>query len=313
RVTDDRRGRVGTFVGARGVEDFGGMSGFGDIFDAFFGAATATAQRRVPRRGGDLRCRLELSFEEAVFGAGKEVEVQRIENCPRCHGMGNEPGSQLGRCPNCNGTGEVRRIQQSLFGQFAHVAACDRCGGTGQIISQPCSQCGGQGKERAKRRIQVRIPAGVEDGTQVRLGGEGEAGSYGGRPGDLFVVLVVKEHPFYHREGDDLLYDLPLNFAQAALGDEVEVPTLDGPARLKIPAGTQSGKILVLKGKGVAHLEGGGRGDERVKVHIVTPQSLNEEQKRLLRELASSLGEPDKAQEDKGFLDKMKDAFSGGA
>ena len=307
RAAYDRFGHRGTGgLGGQGFEDFGG---FGDIFDAFFsGAATA---RRTPRRGSDVHASAAIAFEEAVFGCEREIEVTRTESCSLCHGSRCEPGSTPLTCPHCNGSGQVRHVQRSIFGQFVNVSVCPRCGGEGQVIIRPCPQCRGQGKERKERRIAVRIPPGVDTGSQVRLSGEGDAGTRGGPPGNLYLKVEVRRHKVFRREGDNILYHLPLNFAQAALGEEVEVPTVEGPVKLKIPPGTQSGKVFALRGKGVPHLRGVGRGDQLVRVVVVTPQTLDEEQKRLLRELARSLGRASLPSEDKGFFERLKDALGG--
>ncbi len=307
RANYDRFRHVGEGFG-RGFEDFDIFRGFGDIFDSFFGGAT-TAARRGPQQGADLRYSLSISFEEAVFGCEREIEVERIENCSQCHGVGSEPGSQPSRCPQCNGTGQLRRVQRSIFGRFVNVTPCDRCGGDGRIITHPCHHCRGSGKERRQRRISVRIPAGVDDGSQIRLSGEGNAGSWGAGAGNLYIALSVEEHPFFQRRGDDIIYDLPINFAQAALGAEVEVPTVDSPVTLKIPPGTQMGKLFRLKEKGVPHLRGGGRGDQVVIAHVITPTSLDERQRRLFQELAESLGEASMPEGEKGFLHRIRDAF----
>ncbi|HZU75151.1 MAG TPA: molecular chaperone DnaJ [Dehalococcoidia bacterium] len=311
RAAYDRFGHAGVGQGANGgFEGFSNFSGFGDIFDAFFGAA-GMRTRRGPARGADLRHNLTLSFEEAVFGAEKEIEVARTEQCAVCGGTGAEPGSKPERCPTCNGSGEVRRIQQSIFGQFVNVSQCDRCHGEGRIITNPCSRCRGNGRERKVRKLQVKIPAGVDDGQQLRLSGEGEAGAMGGPPGNLYVLLHVQPHKVFKRDEDDIIFDLPINFAQAALGDEVEVPTIDGKASLRIPPGTQSGRIFELKEKGIPRLRGGGRGDEIVRVRVVTPTNLTEEQKRLFRDLAKSLDAATMPpHEEKGFFDKIKDVFA---
>lgn len=307
RTTYDRFGQVGGGFG-RGFGDFDIFRGFGDIFDSFFGGAT-TATRRGPRQGTDLRYNLTIPFEEAVFGCEKEIETWRIENCSLCHGVGCEPGNQPSRCPECNGTGQVRRVQRSSFGRFVNVTTCNRCGGDGRIITKPCPQCQGSGREEKARRIVVNIPAGVDDGSQIRLSGEGNAGSWGGGAGNLYVILSVPEHPFFKRRGDDILYDLPINFAQAALGDEVEVPTVDNPILLKIPPGTQTGKLFRLKQKGVPHLRRGGRGDQLVMVHVVTPETLTEEQQRLFQELAKTLVKATMPKEGKGFFQRLRDLF----
>ncbi len=288
RATYDRFGHGGApGVFGRGFEGFD-FGGFGDIFDAFFGGAT-TATRQAPQRGADLRYRLTISFEEAAFGCEKEINISRIENCSLCQGVGSRPGSQPSRCPNCNGTGQVRRVQQSIFGRFTHTATCSQCHGDGRIITEPCPQCRGTGREKPKRSLLVKIPAGVDDGSQIRLTGEGEAGTRGGPSGNLYVTLSVKPHEFFSRDGDNILYELPINFAQAALGVEVEVPTLDGKTKLKVPAGSQTGKVFQLKGKGIPHLYRGGRGDQLVALFVATPESLTKKQRQLLEELANSL------------------------
>jgi molecular chaperone DnaJ len=284
------------------------MGGFGDVFDAFFGG-TATRTRREPRRGTDQRASLTITFEEAAFGCEKEIEVTRTELCSRCGGQGNELGSQLARCPACNGSGEVRRIQRSFFGQFVNVATCQQCGGEGRIVTEPCKECRGSGHQRQRRRLAVRIPAGVSDEAQMRLTGEGDAGLNGGPPGNIYAAIHVQPHELFQRENSDIIYDLEVNIAQAALGAAVKVPTLDGPHSLRIPPGTQNGRTFVLRGKGVPHLRGQGRGDELVRVHIVVPTTLTAEQKRLLRELAASLGTPTDGLDDKSILGKIKEAL----
>jgi len=272
----------------RGFEGFE-FGGFGDIFEAFFGG-TATAARQAPQRGADLRYGFTITFEEAAFGCEKEINISRTENCSLCQGTGCKPGAQPSRCPNCNGTGQIRRTQQSIFGRFTTTTICSRCQGEGRIITEPCPQCRGTGREKRQRSILVKIPAGVDDGSQIRLRGEGEAGTRGGPSGNLYVTLSVKQHKFFTRDGDDILYELPINFAQAALGTELEVPTLDGKAKLKVPAGSQTGEVFRLKNKGIPHLHRSGRGDQLVTLFVVTPDSLTKKQRQLLEELASSLG-----------------------
>ena len=307
RATYDRFGHVGEGFG-QGFDGFDIFRGFGDIFDTFFGGAT-TATRRGPQRGADLRYNLTITFEEAAFGCEKEIEIRCIENCSQCHGVGSKPGSQPSRCPDCNGAGQVRRVQRSIFGQFVNTTICNRCGGDGRIITKPCPQCRGSGKEEKARRISITVPAGVDDGSQIRLSGEGNAGTRGGSAGNLYVILSVAEHQLFKRRGDDIIYDLPINFAQAALGAEVEVPTVDGPAPLKIPPRTQTGRLFRLKEKGVPHLRGGGCGDQLVMVHIVTPEVLSEEQRRLFEELAKTLEPAVMPKEEKGFFQRLKDLF----
>jgi molecular chaperone DnaJ len=311
RATYDRFGHAGVHgFGSRGFEGFD-FGGFGDIFDAFFGGMTGTARRAGPQQGSDLSYKLTISFEEAVFGCDKELEVVRTEICSACSGTRSEPGSQPTKCPGCNGTGEVRRTQRSIFGQFINVTTCSRCNGEGRIIVKPCPRCNGQGKERIERKIAIKIPPGVDEGTQIRLSGEGDTGRQGGPPGNLYVTLSVRKHKFFQREGDDILYELPINFAQASLGDELEIPSVDGPIVLKIPAGSQTGKVFRFKEKGVPHLRRPGRGDQLVRLYVVTPTNLDEKQKKLIRELAKTLGEAKLPQEEKGFFEKIKDTLSG--
>jgi len=312
RAAYDRFGHAGAQgFGGRGFEGFD-FGGFGDIFEAFFGGAT-TSRRGGPQRGGDLRYSLDISFAAAVFGCEKEIEIVRTERCSVCSGTRSEPGSQPERCPACNGTGEVRQAQRSIFGQFINVTTCSQCHGEGRIITKPCHHCKGQGRERVARKIAIKVPAGVDDGTQIRISGEGDTGRSGGSQGNLYVTLSVKKHKFFKRDGNDILYELPINFVQAALGDDIKIPTLDGDFTLKIPAGCQSGRIFRLKERGVVHLRGYSRGDQLVRVHVVTPQSLDAKQKKLLRELAKDLEEAKLPQDDRSFFDKVKDTFGSGA
>jgi molecular chaperone DnaJ len=288
-----------------GLSDFP----FGDLFDSLFGGGFGMrgATRRGPQPGAHLKTTLTLEFEEAVFGTEKELEIPRLETCPVCRGSGAEPGTTPIRCPQCRGTGEVRRTSQSIFGQFINVTACPRCGGEGEVVNTPCHQCQGQKRIQVTRKISVQVPAGVDDGTQIRLAGEGEAGSSGGQTGHLFVILSVKPHPLFKRDGQDLLLDLPLNIVQAALGDEVQVPTLDGPEKLRVPPGTQHGATFHLKNKGVPHVKRQGRGDLILTANLVVPTRLSEKQKTLLRELGTTLNANGLGE--KGLLDKVKQAF----
>jgi molecular chaperone DnaJ len=287
RAAYDRFGHAGAEgVFGQGFEGFN-FGGFGDIFDAFFGGM-GTTTRQTPRKGADLHYQVTITFEEAAFGCEKEMNISRTENCALCHGIGSKPGSEPSQCPNCNGTGQIRRTQQTLFGRFVNTSTCSRCHGEGRVITEPCPQCRGTGKEKHQRNTSVKIPAGVDDGNRLRLNGEGEVGTRGGPPGDLYVTLSVQEHEFFTRDGDDIHYELVLNFAQAALGTEVEVPTLDGTSRLKIPPGSQTGTAFRLKGKGVPHLHRHGRADQLVTLFVATPESLTDEQRKLLHELADS-------------------------
>lgn len=312
RAMYDRFGHAGTQGGAdgfaRGFEGFG-FGGLGDIFDTFFGGAQSRGQRG-PSRGADVRRTMTLTFEEAVFGIERDIEVQTPELCSVCNGLRSEPGFEPERCSQCNGSGELRRVQQSIFGQFVNVVMCDRCRGEGRVVTHPCKNCKGLGREKRKRKLQVKIPGGVDDGSQMRLSGEGEIGNHGGPRGNLYIQLHVKPHDLFRRDADDLVLDLDLNFAQVSLGDEVEVPTIDGDGHeLRIPAGTQTGETFVVRGKGVPHLRGGGRGDMLVHVNVTTPKHLSKEQKDLLKQLAASMGSEVKPQEDRGFMGKIKDAL----
>ncbi len=274
----------------RGFEGFD-IGGFGDIFEAFFGG-TSTASRQAPRRGGDIRSRISVSFEEAALGTEKEIEITRTEVCTTCRGTRSKPGTQTSRCPECNGTGQIRRVQRSIFGQFSNTATCGSCRGEGTLISDYCPDCKGSGLQKHRRRISVKIPAGIDDRNAIRMTGEGDAGYRGGPAGNLYVEISVAKHKFFTREGDSIIYELPVNVAQAALGTEVEVPTLYGQSKLKIPSGSQTGKIFRMKDKGIPHLHGMGRGDQLVILRVVTPESLNKEQKKLFEELGKSLGQP---------------------
>jgi molecular chaperone DnaJ len=311
RATYDRYGHAGLENGAgRGGFDGMDFGGFGDIFDAFFGGATASTQQQ-PRQGADLRVDLTINFEEAAFGAEKKIDINRVEACSICRGSGAKPGTQPVRCVNCNGSGQVRRVQQSVFGRFTNVATCPRCHGEGTVVAEPCPQCKGVGRERFNRSLNVKIPAGVDDGAQVVMRGEGDAGSRGGSQGNLFIVLSVKPHEFFIRRGDDIIYELAVNFVQAALGDEVEVPGLAGKTKVKIPPGSQTGKAFRLKGQGISHVNRGGRGDQLILLVVVTPESLNDKQKNLLKELGQSFTQTNMPAKDKwkNWVDGLKSTF----
>lgn len=311
----DRYGHAGVDgngSGPQGFEGFQNFEGFGDIFDAFFGGGERGGRRRRgPAKGADLRYNMRITFEDAVFGAEKEIEYPRLERCEHCGGKGAEPGTDMITCPECNGAGEIRRAQQSIFGQFVNVATCPRCQGEGRMIPHPCNKCRGSGREKATRRISVKIPAGVDDGAQIRIMGEGEAGMRGGESGNLYVVLAVAPHAKFERVEDHILFELPVNVAQAALGAEVTIPTLDGDMEFGIPAGTQSGEDFVIRGKGVPHLRGSGRGDMVVRVTAVIPDELTDEQRELLQKLADTMGTPTLPKKGKGFFERLRDAVAG--
>ena len=313
RAAYDRFGHAGVGNTAGGP-DFGvDFSDLADIFGDLFGFGAARAGRRsrnMPRRGADLQLRVDLTFEEAVFGVDKEIAITRDEVCSRCGGTGAEPGTTPVRCPTCRGSGEVRQTRQTIFGAMVQVTTCPTCHGKGETIPSPCKVCHGTGLERKTIRKVVSIPAGVDNGTQIRLAGEGQPGVNGGPNGNLYLVLNVKPHKFFRRKGNDILLELDINVAQAALGAEVEVPTVDGPAMLDIPAGVQSGKVLRMRGKGVPHLRSNGRGDQLVVINVTIPRHLTAEQRRLFEELAHSLGSEVKPQE-RSFFDRFREFLGG--
>jgi molecular chaperone DnaJ len=294
----EKRATYDQFGHANPEEIFGsgfqgfGFGGLGSIFDAFFsGAQTATAQ--APVRGGDLEVRLNITFEEAAFGCEKELNLNRVDVCGVCSGTGARMGSEVKKCANCNGTGQVRRVQQSVFGRFTNVMPCPACRGEGKIVSENCPQCRGSGFEKRKHTIPVKIPAGVDNGIQIIMRGEGDAGLRGGSAGNLRVTLSVAAHQYFTREGENIFYELPINVAQAALGTEIDVPTLKGKTKIKVPAGVQNGAVFTLKNEGIVRLEKGGRGDEIVAVRVATPEKLTKEQRKLFEQLAETLV-PDK-------------------
>jgi molecular chaperone DnaJ len=307
----DRFGHAGV-RGAGGVPnvDFD-FSDFADIFGDFFGfGRTSRRARNMPRRGADLQYRVDLAFEEAVFGVEKEIEITRDEVCEVCNGSGAEPGTSPVRCATCGGRGEVRQARQTILGSMVQVTTCPACNGTGETIETPCHACNGNGIQRRSRKKTVSIPAGVDTGTQIRLAGEGQPGVYGGPHGNLYLTINVKPHKYFRRRNDDVLLDLDINVAQAVLGAEVEVPTVDGPEKLHIPPGTQPGKVLHIRSKGVPHLRSNGRGDQLVVINIDIPSRLSPKQRELFEQLADTLGSEVRPQE-RGFLDWLKDALSG--
>ncbi len=312
RAAYDRYGHAAFGGGAPGGNPFAG-AGFqgdlGDIFGDLFGEMfnTGGQGRRGSRtqRGRDLRYDLELEFEEAVFGAEKEIQIRRLESCDDCHGTGAANGKAPTTCTQCGGRGQVR-FQQ---GFFSVAKTCSRCNGTGTVITDPCPACRGEGLQPKKHTIKVKVPAGVEQDTRIRYQGEGEAGRHGGPSGDLYVILSIKPHKFFERDGDDLHCVMPISFPQAALGTELEIETLEGPATIKIPEGTQNGRQFRLRGKGVPHLNEHGKGDLLVEVRVATPTKLNKQQKELLRELAGTM-EIENVPTSRGLFDKMKDIFS---
>lgn len=309
RAQYDQYGHIDPNQGGFGGGDFGG-GGFGDIFDMFFGGGGGRRDPNAPQRGNDLQYTMTIEFKEAVFGKETDITIPRTEGCDTCHGSSAKPGTKPETCTVCKGSGQQEVVQNTPFGRMVNRRACSNCSGTGQIIKEKCTTCSGSGKVRKQRKINVRIPAGVDDGAQLRMTGEGEGGLRGGPAGDLYIVIRVKSHDFFEREGDDIYCEIPLTFAQAALGDEIEIPTLTEKVKLKIPAGTQTGTYFRLKGKGVPRLRGMGQGDQHVKVVVVTPSKLNDEQKDLLRQIAALDGEQTHEHE-QSFFDRVKRAFRG--
>lgn len=309
----DQFGHAGVDGNSQG--GFGGASGFGgfddifgDIFDMFGGGFSSGRRKAGPQKGDDLKYELGITFEEAAFGVKKEINITRHENCLHCNGTGAKPGTKKKTCSKCKGTGEVRYATRTPLGQFVNVKACDACNGEGSIIEEPCPKCKGIGKERKNKKIQIQIPAGVDTGSVIPLRGEGEPGAKGGPSGDLYVVIRVKPHEIFKRDGNDVICEVPITFVQAALGDELVIPTLDGRIKYNISEGTQSGTIFRMKGKGIPNLRGYGRGDHYVKVVVEIPKKLNEKQKELLKKFADVMGE-DVHEKRKTFFDKVKDTF----
>jgi len=305
----DRYGHAG--LNGVGMPDFTTID-FSDIFDEFFGFGTGSRRRsrNNPRRGGDLNYSLVLTFEEAVFGADKEVEITRDELCNTCRGTGAAPGTSPVRCTTCNGQGEVRTVRQTFLGSMVQVTTCPTCNGQGEVISTPCPTCRGRGVERKTVHKVVTVPAGVDNGSQIRLAGEGQPGANGGPNGNVYLEIRVKDHKFFRRRQNDILLDLGINIAQATLGAEVELPTIDGMEKVRIPPGTQPGKIITLRGKGVPSLRGGGRGDQIIVVNVEIPTSLSKEQRKLFEQLAPTMG-TEVHPGGKSFLEKLKEALGG--
>ncbi|RAS88786.1 molecular chaperone DnaJ [Priestia endophytica] len=303
--TDPNQGGFG------GGGDFGGGFGFEDIFSSFFGGGGGRRRDpNAPRQGADLQYTMTLSFEEAAFGKDTTIEIPREETCDTCDGSGAKPGSKVDTCSHCNGSGQLNVEQNTPFGRIVNRRVCHHCNGSGKIIRDKCSTCHGAGKVKKQKKISVKIPAGVDDGQQLRVAGQGEPGVNGGPPGDLFVVFSIRAHEFFEREGDDIYCEMPITFSQAALGDEVEVPTLHGKVKLKVPAGTQTGTNFRLRGKGVPNVRGYGQGDQHVVIRVITPTKLSEKQKELLRDFAEESGEAVDEHEN-SFFDRVKRAFKG--
>lgn len=298
-------GAFGEGFGAGGFDFSAGFEDlFGDLFGDFFGTGRTRRRSRV-QRGDDLRYNLDVSFEESAFGTERKIKVPKQVQCEQCHGQGTKPGTSVRSCPVCHGTGQMS-FQQ---GFFSISRTCNQCRGSGTVIASPCPSCGGAGRMKAVHTLNVKIPAGVETGSRLKLVAEGEAGPQGGPTGDLYVVIRVLDHSIFKRERNEVICEVPITFSQAALGAEIEVPTLEGKVKMKIPAGTQSGKIFRLKGKGVPDLNGYGRGDQHVRVVIETPSRLTPRQKALLEEFDQVSNHEDMHPMSKGFFEKVKEMF----
>ncbi|WP_421385495.1 molecular chaperone DnaJ [Bacillus salacetis] len=312
RAQYDRFGHTDPNQGFGGGADFGGgFGGFEDIFNTFFGGGGGRRRDpNAPRAGADLQYTMSVTFEEAVFGKETDIEIPKEEECDTCDGTGAKPGTKPETCKHCQGTGQLNVEQNTPFGRIVNRRVCHHCHGTGKFIKEKCNTCGGNGKVQKRRKIHVKIPAGIDEGQQLRVSGQGEPGVNGGPPGDLYVVFHVRPHEFFERDGDDIYCEMPITFVQSALGDEIEVPTLHGKVKLKVPAGTQTGTKFRLRGKGVPNVRGYGTGDQHIRVKVVTPTKLTDKQKELLREFADITGQvPDEQHE--SFFDKVKRAFKG--
>lgn len=287
-----------------GFDDFGGI---GDVFDAFFGGGRGSRGQAV-QSGEDARVVIDLEFLDAVFGTEKHISYRRLEPCGTCGGAGAAPGTRPTTCSSCRGSGQVQRAQRSIFGQFVNVVACDSCGGSGQVVESKCPNCTGNRLLRVEAERSVKIPAGLQDGTELRLSGEGNHGLRGGRPGDLYIAINVKAHEVLEREGDNIVSNVLINVSEAALGTKVEVQTVDGMGAVSIPSGTQAGSAIRLRGKGVPKFRGSGRGDHYLFVHVRTPTKLSREQRRLMKELGETLPAGSDA-DGRTFAEKVRSAF----
>lgn len=328
---DEQRARYDRFghAGVNGAQGSGfggfgtqGFSGFEEIFEEFFsgfaGRGGGGSRRRGPVQGTDIRVDVTLDFVEAVNGAEVPVEFERLDTCETCSGSGAQPGTQTSQCPQCNGSGEIRQVRQSFLGSVVQATACPRCGGSGQVIEHRCKTCDGSGRKRQRASTTVKVPAGVREGLQIQFRGEGDAGERGGPRGSLIVYLHVRPHEFFQRRENDIILEIKVNVAQAALGDKVNVPTVDGDVELVLAPGTQTGKVYRLRGKGFPRLRSdgtsSGRGDQLVQVVVEVPTKLTDDQRKLFTQLAQSLGtnvNPQISGSNKGFFDRMRDIFAG--
>ncbi len=311
-----KRQNYDRFGSAGGPQEYaggfgGGSETFGDIFDMFFGAARGgagggQARRSGPARGSDLRYDLEITLEDAFAGTQRDIKYNHLASCQTCKGAGAEPGTLVTSCDRCQGTGVMRQVRQTPLGQFVTQAACTKCGGEGQVIPTPCSTCHGRGRVEQEKSLTIKVPAGVDTGSRIRITGSGEAGMRGGPSGDLYIYLSVQPHERFRRDGMDVAIDVPVSFPQAAMGAELEVPSLDGPIPMTLHAGTQSGSTYRLRGRGMPSVRGVQRGDMLVNVHVVVPTKLSRKERDILEEFAAAGGD---RIEEKSFFERVKDAF----
>lgn len=310
RAQYDQFGHAGPqgqgFGGFGGGEDFGGFS---DIFDMFFGGGGGRRDPNAPRQGNDLQYTMTLEFQEAIFGKETDIHIPSEENCDTCKGSGAQPGTKPESCKHCSGTGQLNVEQNTPFGRVVNKRVCHHCSGSGKEIKNKCSTCQGKGKVKKRKKIHVKIPAGIDNGQQIRVAGKGEPGVNGGPSGDLYVVVQVKSDEFFQRDGDDIFVEMPITYTQAALGDEIEVPTVHGKVKLKVPAGIQTGKTFRLKGKGAPNVRGYSQGDQNVRIRVITPTNLTERQKELLREFNSLSGHDAADETEESFFSRVKRAF----
>ncbi|RKL68663.1 molecular chaperone DnaJ [Salipaludibacillus neizhouensis] len=307
RAHYDQFGHTDPNQGFGGQGDFGG-GGFSDIFDMFFGGG-GRRDPNAPRQGADMQYTMNLDFKEAVFGKEMDIEIPREEECDTCDGSGAKPGSSPETCSHCGGAGQLNVEQNTPFGRVVNRRVCHHCDGTGQFIKNKCRTCGGKGKVKKRKKIHIKIPAGVDTGQQIRVSGQGEPGMNRGPAGDLYVVFNVKGHEFFKRDGDDIFCEMPITFVQSALGDEIEVPTLEGKIKLKVPAGTQTGTNFRLRGKGVPNVRGMGQGDQHIQMKVITPKTLTDRQKELLREFSEISGNEAPDEQNDNFFSKVKRTF----
>jgi molecular chaperone DnaJ len=314
----DQFGHAGvdpSYGGGGGAGGFGGFGGFGDIsdiFESFFGGfgGSSRANPNAPRRGQDIRANVNIDFMEACKGKTVEIRINRMETCSECHGTGAQAGTSAKTCPDCKGTGSIKVGQRTPFGMISQTRVCSRCSGKGKIIDNPCPKCSGQGRSRVAVTKEISIPAGIDDGQTLQHRGQGDAGINGGPAGDLNVTVTVRPDPIFERDGYDIRTEIPITFAQATLGDEIIVPTIDGKVKYAVPEGTQTGTVFRLKGKGVKKINRSDRGDQYVKVNIEVPSNLTKKQKEILREFEASLNDKN-YQKRKSFFDRIKETFNG--